>query len=93
MSLELQNYSILSVLGRCGCLLVLLALRLSMFSLCRGSFAEVYEAIHLPTQTKVAIKAVLKERLGPTSITNLQREIEIMRQLRHQNGVKHNATC
>ena len=45
-----------------------------------GGFAKVYEAIHIPTGEKVAVKIMKKEQIfsEPININRIQREIAIL---------------
>lgn len=54
-----------------------------------GAFAKVYHARHLTTGQSVAIKVINKNKIINTSLmSNIKREISIMRKLRHPNIVK-----
>lgn len=51
----------------------------------KGNFAIVRLGIHRLTKTRVAIKVVNKKELDQENLVKISREIEIMRQLSHQN--------
>lgn len=54
-----------------------------------GAFAKVYHARDTRTGQSVAIKIINKQKIANTSlISNIKREIAIMRRLRHPNIVK-----
>lgn len=53
----------------------------------RGSFAVVYAGVNAHTKQKVAIKAVIKDKLTNKLFQNLQDEINILKQIRHGNVV------
>ena len=55
-----------------------------------GGFAKVYEAIHIPTGEKVAVKIMKKEQIfsEPININRIQREIAILKIVRHNNIIK-----
>uniref|UniRef100_A0A7N1A9F9 non-specific serine/threonine protein kinase n=1 Tax=Kalanchoe fedtschenkoi TaxID=63787 RepID=A0A7N1A9F9_KALFE len=54
-----------------------------------GAFAKVYYARDILTGNSVAIKIINKKKIsGTTLISNIKREISIMRRLRHPNIVK-----
>lgn len=55
----------------------------------KGTFASVREAIHLPTNQKVAIKILHKKMIVDTrDKMNVSREISIVKKLRHPNIVQ-----
>ncbi|KAM9764664.1 serine/threonine-protein kinase 33 isoform 1-T1 [Menidia menidia] len=49
----------------------------------QGSFGAVYEATHINTQTKWAIKEVCRPTAGSTMVEMLDNEINILRQVNH----------
>lgn len=54
-----------------------------------GAFAKVYHARNVFTGQSVAIKVINKKKLNGTNlVSNVKREISIMRRLRHPNIVK-----
>ncbi|KAM0999056.1 hypothetical protein FF1_005812 [Malus domestica] len=54
-----------------------------------GAFAKVYHARDVRTGQSVAVKVINKKKLAGTSLmSNIKREITIMRRLRHPNIVK-----
>ncbi|ONH99684.1 hypothetical protein PRUPE_6G043300 [Prunus persica] len=54
-----------------------------------GAFAKVYHARNVRTGQSVAVKVINKKKLTGTSLmSNIKREITIMRRLRHPNIVK-----
>ncbi|PRQ34748.1 putative protein kinase CAMK-CAMKL-CHK1 family [Rosa chinensis] len=54
-----------------------------------GAFAKVYHARNVFTGQSVAVKVINKKKLNGTSlVSNVKREISIMRRLRHPNIVK-----
>ncbi|KAK4370250.1 hypothetical protein RND71_009725 [Anisodus tanguticus] len=54
-----------------------------------GAFAKVYHARDIRNGQSVAVKVINKKRIAnPTLMTNIKREISIMRRLRHPNIVK-----
>ncbi|XP_050368678.1 CBL-interacting serine/threonine-protein kinase 11 [Argentina anserina] len=54
-----------------------------------GAFAKVYHARNVFTGQSVAVKVINKKKLnGTTLVSNVKREISIMRRLRHPNIVK-----
>eukprot|EP01095_Lingulamoeba_sp_RSL-Kostka_P009357 TRINITY_DN3231_c0_g1_i1.p1 TRINITY_DN3231_c0_g1~~TRINITY_DN3231_c0_g1_i1.p1 ORF type:complete len:324 (+),score=92.95 TRINITY_DN3231_c0_g1_i1:96-1067(+) len=54
----------------------------------RGGTATVYEAVHKPSGVHYAVKSINKLRLGKIEWNNLQREVDIMRNLSHPNVLK-----
>ncbi|XP_061420578.1 serine/threonine-protein kinase 33 isoform X1 [Lethenteron reissneri] len=50
-----------------------------------GSFGTVYEATHVETGVKWAIKTVNKERAGSSGVRLLEREVAILKRVQHQN--------
>ncbi|CAK61473.1 unnamed protein product (macronuclear) [Paramecium tetraurelia] len=58
-------------------------------SIGKGAFGKVYRGLHRPTQQRVAIKILEKSRIEqPADFTRIQREIHILRKLRHPNIVQ-----
>ncbi|CAD8075315.1 unnamed protein product [Paramecium primaurelia] len=58
-------------------------------SIGKGTFGKVYRGLHKPTQQFVAIKILEKSRIEqPADFTRIQREIHILRKLRHPNIVQ-----
>ncbi|KAL5580546.1 hypothetical protein UlMin_012988 [Ulmus minor] len=54
-----------------------------------GAFAKVYHARNIRTGQSVAIKIINKKKISSTSLmSNVKREISIMKKLRHPNIVK-----
>lgn len=54
-----------------------------------GAFAKVYHARNISTGQSVAVKVINKNKIAGTSLmSNIKREITIMRRLRHPNIVK-----
>ena len=54
-----------------------------------GAFAKVYHARNVSTGQSVAIKIINKKKIAGTSLmSNIKREISIMRKLNHPNIVK-----
>ena len=51
----------------------------------RGNFSVVKLAVHVPSQTKVAVKVTDKLRLTEDTSTLIAREIEILKSLKHPN--------
>ncbi|KAI3377933.1 hypothetical protein L3Q82_009062 [Scortum barcoo] len=51
----------------------------------QGSFGVVYEATHIETQTKWAIKEVCRPAAGSSKVKMLDHEINILRQVNHAN--------
>nr|XP_046244106.1 serine/threonine-protein kinase 33 isoform X2 [Scatophagus argus] len=49
----------------------------------QGSFGVVYEATHIETQTKWAIKEVCRPAAGSSKVKMLEHEINILRQVNH----------
>ena len=54
----------------------------------KGNFAIVRLGIHRMTKTRVAVKVVDKKELDPENLMKISREIDIMRQLSHENIIK-----
>ena len=54
----------------------------------RGSFAEVFQAIHQETRETVAVKAIKRRSLTRKTQENLRLEIAILSRLEHQNIVR-----
>ena len=54
-----------------------------------GAFSEVFEAKYDATNETVAVKVISKQSLdwNPRTSENLRREIEIMKNLQHPNGI------
>ena len=50
-----------------------------------GGFAKVFRAVHIPTGQTVAAKVVNLKKLSDSKRNDLEREIEIHRNLMHQN--------
>ncbi|CAK80366.1 unnamed protein product (macronuclear) [Paramecium tetraurelia] len=58
-------------------------------SIGKGTFGKVYRGLHKPTQQFVAIKILEKSKIEqPADFTRIQREIHILRKLRHPNVVQ-----
>ncbi|CAD8168516.1 unnamed protein product [Paramecium pentaurelia] len=58
-------------------------------SIGKGTFGKVYRGLHKPTQQFVAIKILEKSKIEqPADFTRIQREIHILRKLRHPNIVQ-----
>ncbi|CAD8073148.1 unnamed protein product [Paramecium sonneborni] len=58
-------------------------------SIGKGAFGKVYRGLHRPTQQRVAIKILEKSRIEqPEDFIRIQREIHILRKLRHPNIVQ-----
>ncbi|CAD8080298.1 unnamed protein product [Paramecium sonneborni] len=58
-------------------------------SIGKGTFGKVYRGLHKPTQQFVAIKILEKSRIEQAAdFTRIQREIHILRKLRHPNIVQ-----
>ncbi|GAB2274249.1 CBL-interacting serine/threonine-protein kinase 11 [Dionaea muscipula] len=54
-----------------------------------GAFAKVYHARNIRTGRSVAVKVISKKKIaGTTFMSNVKREISIMRRLRHPNIVR-----
>ena len=55
-----------------------------------GGFAKVVQAIHIPTGEKVAVKIMDKEQIfsEPLNLSRIQREIAILKIVRHTNIIK-----
>ena len=54
-----------------------------------GAYGNVYKAVHRPTGTQLAIKKVPKNNMKKASLsTTLKREIQIHKQLKHNNIVR-----
>ena len=55
-----------------------------------GGFAKVVQAIHIPTGEKVAVKIMDKAQIfsEPLNLTRIQREIAILKIVRHKNIIK-----
>ena len=55
-----------------------------------GGFAKLVEAIHIPTGEKVAVKIMDKEQIfaEPLNLNRIQREIAILKIVRHKNIIK-----
>ncbi|XP_023261309.1 serine/threonine-protein kinase 33 [Seriola lalandi dorsalis] len=51
----------------------------------QGSFGVVYEATHIGTQTKWAIKEVCRPAAGSSKVEMLEHEIDILKQVNHDN--------
>ncbi|NP_001038554.2 serine/threonine-protein kinase 33 [Danio rerio] len=51
----------------------------------QGSFGVVCEATHIETQRKWAIKKVNKEKAGTSGVKHLEREVSIMKQVKHEH--------
>ncbi|XP_058256235.1 serine/threonine-protein kinase 33 isoform X1 [Hemibagrus wyckioides] len=51
----------------------------------QGSFGVVYEATHMETQKKWAIKKVNKEKAGSSGVKLLEREVNILKQVNHKH--------
>ena len=59
----------------------------------KGNFAIVRLGIHRMTKTRVAVKVVDKKELDPENLMKISREIDIMRQLSHENIIKLYHLC
>lgn len=54
-----------------------------------GAYGNVYRAVHLPTETALAVKKVPKSSFKKPSLAQtLKREIQIHKKLKHQNIVR-----
>ena len=55
-----------------------------------GGFAKVVQGIHIPTGEKVAVKIMDKAQIfsEPLNLTRIQREIAILKIVRHRNIIK-----
>ncbi|XP_055057779.2 serine/threonine-protein kinase 33 isoform X2 [Misgurnus anguillicaudatus] len=51
----------------------------------QGNFGFVCEATHIETQKKWAIKKVNKEKAGTSGVKHLEREVSIMKQVKHEH--------
>uniref|UniRef100_A0A8C2PR86 Serine/threonine kinase 33 n=1 Tax=Cyprinus carpio TaxID=7962 RepID=A0A8C2PR86_CYPCA len=51
----------------------------------QGNFGVVCEATHIETQRKWAIKKVNKEKAGTSGVKHLEREVSIMKQVKHEH--------
>ncbi|XP_077084519.1 serine/threonine-protein kinase 33 [Siphateles boraxobius] len=51
----------------------------------QGNFGVVCEATHIETQRKWAIKRVNKEKAGTSGVKHLEREVSIMKQVKHEH--------
>jgi serine/threonine protein kinase len=51
----------------------------------RGSFSSVYKAVHIETGETYAIKCIPKRFLTKQGWVNLQREVEILMNVKHPN--------
>lgn len=51
----------------------------------QGGFGVVCEATHIETQRKWAIKKVNKEKAGTSGVKHLEREVSIMKQVKHEH--------
>lgn len=61
----------------------------TLANLGEGSFGRVYRALHLPTETEWAIKAISKDRLKSQSmISQMKKEVAIMMKAQHKNIVR-----
>ncbi|MED6242096.1 hypothetical protein ATANTOWER_000148, partial [Ataeniobius toweri] len=58
----------------------------------QGSFGTVYEATHVKTQTKWAIKEVRKPAAGSSKFRMLDNEINILKQVNHPHIIHLEAT-
>lgn len=55
----------------------------------RGGFGVVFEALHSQTGESVAIKRISLANVGPAELADIQGEIELLKQLSHQNIVRY----
>lgn len=53
----------------------------------QGSFATVYKAVHQPTKSTVAVKAVQRSKLGKKLLSSLESEIQILKTMTHPHIV------
>ena len=53
----------------------------------QGSFATVYKAVHQPSNSTVAIKAVQRSKLGKKLLSSLESEIQILKTVTHPHIV------
>ncbi|XP_067256970.1 serine/threonine-protein kinase 33 isoform X1 [Chanodichthys erythropterus] len=51
----------------------------------QGNFGVVCEATHIETQRKWAIKKVNKEKAGSSGVKHLEREVSIMKKVKHEH--------
>uniref|UniRef100_A0A671SM10 Serine/threonine-protein kinase 33-like n=1 Tax=Sinocyclocheilus anshuiensis TaxID=1608454 RepID=A0A671SM10_9TELE len=51
----------------------------------QGNFGVVCEVTHIETQRKWAIKKVNKEKAGTSGVKHLEREVNIMKQVKHEH--------
>ncbi|XP_051507936.1 serine/threonine-protein kinase 33-like [Myxocyprinus asiaticus] len=51
----------------------------------QGNFGVVCEATHIETQRKWAIKKVNKEKAGTSGVKRLEREVSILKQVKHEH--------
>ena len=60
-----------------------------------GGFAKVVQGIHIPTGEKVAIKVLDKLQLmeDPDNLKRVEREIQILKLVKHKNIIKPNYGC
>ncbi|XP_047436863.1 serine/threonine-protein kinase 33 [Mugil cephalus] len=54
----------------------------------QGSFGVVYEATHIKTQTKWAIKEVCRPPAGSSKVQMLEHEINILKQVNHKHIIR-----
>ncbi|KAG8468782.1 hypothetical protein KFE25_007300 [Diacronema lutheri] len=55
----------------------------------QGAFGQVKLGVHVKTKDRVAIKIIPKAKLvGPGAVGNMEREIKMMKLLRHENVVR-----
>uniref|UniRef100_A0A673FRI9 Serine/threonine-protein kinase 33 n=2 Tax=Sinocyclocheilus rhinocerous TaxID=307959 RepID=A0A673FRI9_9TELE len=54
----------------------------------QGNFGVVCEATHIEMQRKWAIKKVNKEKAGTSGVKHLEREVSIMKQVKHEHIIR-----
>lgn len=54
----------------------------------KGSFGVVIQATHIPTDTKRAIKILNKEKAGSYAVKMLEREVAILKMVKHEHIIK-----
>jgi serine/threonine protein kinase len=58
----------------------------------KGAFGSVYRALNWSTGETVAVKQVRTESLGASELKNIKMEIDLLKNLNHQNIVKYHGS-
>ena len=60
-----------------------------MKELGEGQFGRVKLGVHIKTQEKVAIKIIIKSKMGPSEMELVKNEIDIMKVCKHPSIVRY----